>query len=122
MQYNGRQALAWESGASLSSFTWFGPEAPNAISLPAGMDGVSLVFVGAENAAGTGAEDLLDPVDASKVAIAVPAGGGRLVWAPDCLRAQGWIALRSETVAGAPQNQGAARAATWLWPSASVRS
>jgi hypothetical protein len=114
------RAVTWGASASLSSWTWFGADAPNGLVLPAGMDGAQIAFVGTEsgadgNANPEAAQDLLD-VTGTKVTLALPAAGGRIVYQPDALRAQGWIALRSETGVGAAQNQAAPRAATWLWP------
>ena len=112
-----RTSVTWTLGQSLSSWTWFGAHAPNTLVLPAGMDGARLAFVGADSGAdgeaavGT-AQDLLD-LAAAKVTVAVPAAGGRLVFLPDALRGQGWIALRSETAGGVAQTQSAARAAVW---------
>lgn len=110
--------LTWEANASLSSWVWFGTEAPTGLVLPAGMNGSRLALVGTESDAdgeanGSAAQDLYD-VNGDKVVLAIPAAGGRIVFLPDVLRAQGWIALRSETSAGAAQNQASARSASWL--------
>lgn len=113
--------LTWVANVSLSSWEWFGAEAPTGLVLPAGMDGSRLAFVGTETGADgranpNVAQDLYD-VNGDKVVLAIPVGGGRIVFLPDVLRAQGWIALRSETSAGAAQNQASARSASWLVPS-----
>ena len=114
-----REPVSWVLGASLSSWTWFGTEAPSGLILPAGMSGARLAFVGADNGAdgladAVAAQDLYDRAG-TKVTLVIPAVGGRLVFAPDALLAQGWLALRSEDGAGAAVVQAAARQAVWLW-------
>lgn len=118
------KAITWAAGASLSSWTWFGVEAPTALVLPVGMEGARLLFVGTENGAdglanASAAQDLYD-MDGNRVALripaSIPAAGARVVFWPGALHAQGWLALRAVNASDADQVQSEARAATWLHP------
>lgn len=114
-----REPVTWAQNESLSKFTWFGALAPNALALPAAMDGARLVFLGAE----AGADGEPDPntaqvlvdFEGSRVGLAV-VPGSRVVFRPEVLASQGFIGLRSVQADGTTAVvQTAARTAHWLW-------
>lgn len=114
-----REPVTWAQNESLSGWTWFGALAPNALALPAAMDGTRLVFLAAEsgadgNADPTTAQVLVD-FEGSRVGLAVVAAS-RVVFRPEVLRNQGHIALRSVQADGTTAVvQAAARTAHWLF-------
>lgn len=114
-----REPFTWGQNESLSGWTWFGAQAPNALDLPAAMDGTRLVFLAAEtggdgNVAPSTAQVLVD-FEGTRVGLAA-AAGARVVFRPEVLRNQGWIALRSVQADGTtPVAQTAARTAHWLF-------
>lgn len=114
-----REPVAWTQNESLSGWTWFGAQAPNGLALPAAMDGARLVFLAAEtgangNADANNAQVLVD-FEGSRVGLAVVAGS-RVVFRPEVLQNQGWIALRSVQADGTTAVvQTAARTAHWLF-------
>ena len=124
MAQRAMSAFTWGINGSLSSWTWFGAEGPNALILPTGLQGTRLLFVATERLASNdgapdeaAAQDLYD-LDGNRVAVripaSIPAAGVRVVFWPGAIRAHGWLALRSVDAADQPQAQSSARAAAWL--------
>lgn len=114
-----REPVTWTQNESLSGWTPFNALAPNALALPAAMDGARLVFLAAETGADGNADantaQVLVDFEGTRVGLTV-VPGSRVVFRPEVLRNQGWIALRSVQADGTTAVvQTAARTAHWLW-------
>lgn len=116
------QSVTWASGASMSSWTPFGGDAPNGLYLPVGWQGNAIAFF-VPSRDGFGGADLsgYEPLDeasggtAAQIVRAVRADAVA-AFLPDGLRGHGYIAVQA--MAGAvPQAQSAARVGRWFWAS-----
>jgi hypothetical protein len=111
-----REPVTWAQGQSVSSWFQFNAEAPNGFSMPAVFTGTRMRVVAAD----PGADGLADPAtlevlrdfDGAAVSWAFVASS-RVVFHPDALRFQGFLALQSIDAGGAPIVQASPRLGAW---------